>query len=814
MQQDTSYTFPIETAKNIGRLALSPNGTLLVAVDVDGRAMLLNVPRRALLGRLNFKAVVDDLVFSPCGRFFAVTHDKQMHVWRTPGLGREFAPFALHRRYVGHHDRVTSIDWSHDSQFIVTGSRDSTCRVYTLNPLEGYSPVTFTAHRDRIISAFFVEASLDIYSVSRDGTLLVWRHQIENQVASITEGDTGSAAEDGRGKGQHRWTLDAADKHYFLQDHAKVVCAVLHRASDVLTVGFSNGVFGLYEMPDFNNIHTLSISSRAISTAAVNRNGEWLAFGCGSLGQLLVWEWQSETYVLKQQGHQHNTGCISYSPDARFIASGGADGKVKLWSTASGFSVVTFSEHSGEITGLTFAQSGLVVLSSSLDGSVRAFDLVRYRNFRTFTSPEPTQFSSVAVDASGELVCAGTVDAFSVCLWSMKTGRLLEMIPGHTGPIAGVAFSPVRTLLASASWDGTARLWDIFEHGTQRDVLEIGTDVMALAFRPDGREVACSSLNGQLNIFDVTGPAKAIGSIDCKKDVQGGRLRDEYVTAQNRNEGRCFTSICYSADGTCLLAGGATQYVCIYELGQRVLLKRFCISSNRSLDGVLHRLNSKKMGEAGSLDAIDMGAGSDDEKRDDVYMPGVTKGDLSSRRVLPEIRTTAVQYSPTGRSWAVASTVGVLIYSLDDDLVFDPFDLGFDVTPAAMQVALQGQEYCRAAAIAFRLGEQGLARDVIQAVPPADVSLVAQEMPRLYVGKLLALLAQMLKEAPHVEFYLHWVVQVLNSHGQFIRDTRSQHMTVLRLLHQSLSGQHDIMARLCEENRYTLQYYLQCKVTV
>ena len=45
----------------------------------------------------------------------------------------------------------------------------------------------------------------------------------------------------------------------------------------------------------------------------------------------------------------------------------------------------------GGITGLQFAQNGLAIVSASLDGTVRAFDRLRYRNFRTFTSPTPVQ---------------------------------------------------------------------------------------------------------------------------------------------------------------------------------------------------------------------------------------------------------------------------------------------------------------------------------------------------------------------------------------------------------------------------------------
>ena len=55
----------------------------------------------------------------------------------------------------------------------------------------------------------------------------------------------------------------------------------------------------------------------------------------------------------------------------------------------------------------------------------------RYRNFRTFTSPRPTQFACLATDTSGELVAAGSEDSFEVFLWSVRTGRLLDVLAGE-----------------------------------------------------------------------------------------------------------------------------------------------------------------------------------------------------------------------------------------------------------------------------------------------------------------------------------------------------------------------------------------------
>ena len=95
---------------------------------------------------------------------------------------------------------------------------------------------------------------------------------------------------------------------------------------------------------------------------------------------------------------------------------------------------------------------------------MRAYDTTRYRNFRTFTSPRPAQFSSLAVDVSGDLVASGATDVYEVFLWSVATGHLLEVISGHEGPVSCLAFNPSpasgASQLATASWDKTLKIWD------------------------------------------------------------------------------------------------------------------------------------------------------------------------------------------------------------------------------------------------------------------------------------------------------------------------------------------------------------------
>lgn len=50
-------------------------------------------------------------------------------------------------------------------------------------------------------------------------------------------------------------------------------------------------------MPEVSLIHSLSISQEKISAISINETGDWIALGCGGLGQLLVWEWQSNNLL-------------------------------------------------------------------------------------------------------------------------------------------------------------------------------------------------------------------------------------------------------------------------------------------------------------------------------------------------------------------------------------------------------------------------------------------------------------------------------------------------------------------------------------
>ena len=566
----------------------------------------------------------------------------------------EYCPMILHRTYTGCTQSISHIEWSRDidESIVMVASSDCSIRLYTLHSIDkSYQPIALLGHKSSLVSAYFSSATQNtnhIYSISMDGAVVVWTGAaielveqetidtppIEDDDVPIVDDDndadaainffTGSGIDTVRttnsrlakrprrdvesNKGntaahrlvQSKYTV--AERMYLQQECTNgttVTCTSYCPGSSssnngILAIGFSSGIFGIYEMPNCVNIHTLSVGNhQKIQTCVLLQpTGSWLALGCPISQQLLVWEWQSETYILKQRGHAYGMSCMAYSPDSICIATGGEDGKIKLWNSRTGFCYVTFpqeSSHTAAITGITFANDS-VIITSSLDGTVKAHDLYRYRTFKTYTSPTPVQFLSLAVDSNGEIVVAGSNDPFHIYVWNIQTGQLLDIFTGHTGPICDLQFLSGVGVLVSGSWDGTVRTWDIYK-GTNTNNMttesyQHTSDVICIAVSPNKKQICSSTMNGLLSFWNIE-DHKLLYEIDGRYDISGGRKTNDRRTADTNMSSKYFTSVTYTPDNTCIIAGGNSKYICIYEISQQILLKKFQLSYNRSIDGIL-----------------------------------------------------------------------------------------------------------------------------------------------------------------------------------------------------------------------------------
>jgi len=793
--------------KNIRIIALSKDSRMLLSVDVEGRALFINMIRGVPLHRMNFRGKVRSAEFSPNDKYIAVSVGKRIDIWQTPAFFVEFAPLARVKQLSGFGNDITCLSWAGDSDHLIAGSKDLTAKLFRLKPLGYYTPPTFSGHRAPVVGCFIVDDVLpsQILSIAKDGAIFFWKLQCEGTITNPESCDDNAVFQPGE---RSCWRMDKKD---FLKpspaSFSKIKSVCFHRGLKILVAGFDIGVFGIWDLASFSVIHTLSVGGQPLKTVTINSTGDWLAIGSSHLGQLLVWEWRAESYVIKQQGHNYGLSCLDFSPNGQLIVTGGDDNKVKVWNTSSGFCYLTFSEHISPITAVVFSQSGQVIISSSLDGTVRCHDLVRYKCFRTLTAPQAVQLVSLAVDFSGDVICAGSLDPPAIYVWSLQSGKLLDVLTGHEGPISALCFNPVQhQLLASSSWDGDVKLWDVFK-SIETETLKHEYDVLAVAFRPDGRQLCSTCMNGNLYFWDLEN-ANVEVMIEGRRDISGGRKDTQLTTASSSASSKYFTSVCYSADGSCIIAGGESKFVCIYEISQKVLVKKFQLSINRSFDGVLDELNSRELTDAGPLSMVDVSeSDSDAHENESSLLPGVSRGESTlNRKIKPAIRSSCVRFSPTGREWATTCTDGLLLFSLDNNAVFDPFELQEDATPAAVKQHIKTGEFTKAIVMSFHINEMELMVEALDSVQKQDIMSVTRSLSAMYLKQLFLVLTKRIESSAHIEYYLVWVQAILTCHGNHLKSNKAHFLSAFRGMQKAILKHQDNLFRICDENQYMLSF--------
>lgn len=144
---------------------------------------------------------------------------------------------------------------------------------------------------------------------------------------------------------------------------------------------------------------------------------------------------------------------------------------------------------SGGIERMTTATSAPRGLLQLEDGSLVLVDLDSGRQLKTFHGPSRPLDARLTAD--GSTVAATTRDGFGL-LWQTdgEDGEPIRL--PHDGALTDLEWSPDGARLATASEDGSVRLWDA-RTGARLGTLEHADPVVRITFRPDGLELASAT---------------------------------------------------------------------------------------------------------------------------------------------------------------------------------------------------------------------------------------------------------------------------------------------------------------------------------
>ncbi|CAL2029817.1 hypothetical protein CAEBREN_20318 [Caenorhabditis brenneri] len=819
LKNNVAKTLDIDCKFNIKQLTISPSGQHLLAADERGDVHVVHMVSETKVYTFRANKTVGALSFAPNATRVAICRDEDLQIHEM-GRVRDFtSPFILSRTYKLSKDQLNTVDWSDDSRLIVAGGDDRVVRVVGSKDYKNLFIHPLASHKGRIVNCQFLKQSYDMISVCKRGLANVWTcnlrpGELQRGVWKKDEDDDSENATQTGHKKTEKIFFEKTKKYWLTQSSGSgttvdVTAAQYQATTKILATAFNNGVIVLHEVPSFALIHNLQISEMSIQTVAWNCSGDWLAIGCGkgSTAQLVVWEWQSESYVMKQQGHSLRITSAEYSPDGALVATGAEDGKVKIWNTRSSFCTVTFSEHTSGVTAVKWIQSGRAILSASLDGTVRAHDLKRYRNFRTLVCPEPTQLATLAVDKAGDLVIAGAKEVFNIYIWSFETGHLLDILTGHESLISSIDIHA--NMIVSGSWDRTIKLWTIAD--SQAETVEVSHEVVDVKFSPAGDVIAVLTSDGVITFFEAKEMLN-LGTIDTKLDTDPSRGSHDTITRKSAAKTKTFTRIRFSPDGSLLLAGGESNNFCIYSVPERLILKKWRITENRSLDGVVLDFNRRNFTEFGNMQLID---DSDDEEEPNnkmaIKLPGTKNFDLGERRSRPEVNIYEVAYCPTGRRFAVCSTEGVAVYSLDTVSTFDPFQLDSQTNHGIVRKALNNNDYSTALMASLRLNSSQLVTESLEAASISQIPLIVQSLPLVYAERLLKWMVEgnEMSSTQHVHFYMLWLRAILQHHGMHLKGRTD--VATLTGIQQIMSQHQHHVTKLSNQNKFSLNWIVNIR---
>lgn len=202
--------------------------------------------------------------------------------------------------------------------------------------------------------------------------------------------------------------------------------------------------------------------------------------------------------VFVQLGHRSAVSAVSFSPDGRMLASSSLDNSVKLWDIASGRELRTLRGHSGSVTAVAFAPDGATLVSAGRDRTLKIWDAASGAELKTLAGHDSI-FLGVAVSPLGK-IAAASYDK-SVLIWNAATGEQERVL--HTdAPARSVAYSADGRLLASAGDDRVVRLWDAQRGAALRELMGHASGVLAVAISRDGQIVAAGALDGTIRLWN------------------------------------------------------------------------------------------------------------------------------------------------------------------------------------------------------------------------------------------------------------------------------------------------------------------------
>lgn len=209
-----------------------------------------------------------------------------------------------------------------------------------------------------------------------------------------------------------------------------------------------------------------------------------------------IWNVETGEQIAKHR-HLKNAISVAVSPDDNLLALYNGQAVV-LADTAAGEVLLNLPVSTIQ-TGPVFSPDGKQLAVAGKE--IRVYD-VSTGDLLTTLPGHSGWIKQIVFSPDGTKIASASVDE-TAKIWDLATGQLAVSLEGHTGGVDGITFSPDGSIAATVSWDTSVRLWNT---STGQEIQRLAGHLdwgRRVIFSPNGRLIASSDYSGNILIWGL-----------------------------------------------------------------------------------------------------------------------------------------------------------------------------------------------------------------------------------------------------------------------------------------------------------------------